>query len=778
MSPGRGRLRDSRFWIGTAAIGALLLCARPGAAADNILSRVRFESDGTWFRMSVLSRARWAHWTLGNPPRIILDLHDCVSRLPNAPGLFEIYLNRGPIKVFRTSQFDNRESSRRVRITLELTRVTEYEARRVGDQIQILVEDPTPHQPQVCGVTAHGYVESDPFLLPDLERGGTGSSGDRRDSGSAGISSADSRRGSARVSSRSPAGPAGRNPGLSASARPETARESDTKRSPSSMDESEPHLVTAVREIESLMKHKGFGRQQVSPGDGSAPAPGSDSRADSGPAVESPSSSRPGGGSDLAADSGGMTASRTFPGSPKSNGARKDEAREPDETRKAADSRKTEGAPETAAAGKLDDAMTAAGPDERSDRSPHSADRSGAGTASVATRSAGSRTLSTDGAEEPDDAEEPDEAQEPDGAQEPDAAREAGDADGDPPFDGIEDPGMIPPPDPSFAAAQSEDHRKSPAEKGAGTALGAPTANPAESGPAPAGPGPDAASVRDQAARRLVAQAAQLWVDGDTETACATADRAFRHYGAEPAGGQAGLLLREMRRATGQPGPDHPMENLPSAPDPEVIPTSAFVHLLQTFIDAGNDQEATRLAGAWGPSYPPETWSSRLQLALGEHSYAVRQVGEAIRHLERIPPGDSLESRSLLLRARLRDEAGDAAAALELYRKLAKLGSGPYQVRGMARTADLEFQMNRVEQARDAYQALLDAGAGEEEAWALYQLANCHLLLGDTARARSLYQDLVQRLPDAFWTPFARERLESLGWREDLVKKIEEMSQP
>lgn len=146
---------------------ALALLLRPARAAassvasaasgpqDFLLDSVRMSSDGRRFVLSIRTPAPWSHWTLGDPARIIVDLGTTRSRLPNAPGLYRVELGRGVLRSFRTSQHLNTPLDRRVRITLELSRVVAYEARRVGDEIQIVIPDDGSGKPwsQVVGAS-------------------------------------------------------------------------------------------------------------------------------------------------------------------------------------------------------------------------------------------------------------------------------------------------------------------------------------------------------------------------------------------------------------------------------------------------------------------------------------------------------------------------------------------------------------------------------------------------------------------------------------------------
>jgi hypothetical protein len=185
---------------------------------------------------------------------------------------------------------------------------------------------------------------------------------------------------------------------------------------------------------------------------------------------------------------------------------------------------------------------------------------------------------------------------------------------------------------------------------------------------------------------------------------------------------------------------------------------------------AGIDRAPTLPAASVGEAPPGEGTGNPglgpLQYAMGEGFLRAGDAAAAEEHLRMVPPGDSLHVPALLLIAVMQDRRGERESALETYRRVTALGPGPYLARGLARTADLEFQLGRVHEALASYERLLRSGPlRDEEVWAIYQAGNCHLLLGESESAEERYETVAKLWPQSFWAPFAKERLEEMTWR-------------
>lgn len=568
-------------------------------AADYRLDRIRIENDGGYFRLSVPLEAPWAHWTLDDPPRIVLDLGQTTSYMPKAPGLYQVRLDRGPVTTLRTSQFRYAPLDHRARITLELSESVPYEARRVGQEIQILIPDPEPRVPAALVL------------------------------GSDGLSVA---------TAATPPGTAG------------SSRETGQRRT-------EELPARTLREALELLGRDAH--VSVEPLAGSAP--------------DEPF---------LAGDRPEGNRLRRVASRPVTSEPPKAEAPAPD--------------------------------------------------------SASRRPL-------------------------PAAAKPA-----QPP---LEDPLLD---TKTLLETLVRGLEQGPA--GSDSSLGSPSEG-AASGGAPSVEA-STAEVRERAALRLLQKAVAACDGGDEEKAITAADRAFKFYRGTTSGDQAGLLLRELFLVHGERVKADLLTGIPELPDTTRIPPAVFLRMVERQEQQSDFVEVDRLLRTWGPQYDPIPELARLRVALGEAFLRARKTDLAREHLEQIPQGDENEPRGLLLLARLHDESGEKQKALELYRRAAALPASLYQLRGLARAADLEFQTGLVEEALASYSLLLESRPpSDEEAWAVYQVSNCHFLLGDPGRARVGYEAVARRWPQSVWAPFAKERLEELAWREQRSGKSRESSQ-
>lgn len=193
-----------------------------------------------------------------------------------------------------------------------------------------------------------------------------------------------------------------------------------------------------------------------------------------------------------------------------------------------------------------------------------------------------------------------------------------------------------------------------------------------------------------------------------------------------------------------------------------------FRRLLDRAQANGDAGSVERLLEEWAPRYGAVEGLSGVHYQAGESLVRAGAWAEARERLRLVPAHDSLASRAALLIALSHEREGDKESAIKAYRQVDSLGAGTSAgARARARIADLEFQLGRVREALAGYERMLQASPPrDEEAWGLYQTGNCHYLLGDRESARARYQRLAERWPDSFWTPFARERLEELSWRD------------
>ncbi len=150
------RMRTKVSWKAVAGVGVLLLlvcgvllatsdpaCAAntdpppgPPLPVEGLLLR---QTSQEW-TLQFLFSGPWSHWSMGSPPRIVIDLLNARSRLPAAPGLYTMELPDGPVKILRTSQFRDELGDRRVRITLVLRRPVAYSTEDVGGAKLLRIE--------------------------------------------------------------------------------------------------------------------------------------------------------------------------------------------------------------------------------------------------------------------------------------------------------------------------------------------------------------------------------------------------------------------------------------------------------------------------------------------------------------------------------------------------------------------------------------------------------------------------------------------------------------
>ncbi|MCA9728598.1 MAG: hypothetical protein KC729_12995 [Candidatus Eisenbacteria bacterium] len=116
-----GRSMAGRFRTGMMSASLLAVLAAPAGAveneAKNHVSLARFSSEGEWFVVNIDTSAPWAHWTLANPARIIVDLGDAMSELPNAPGLYETPMPAHEQKALPASESMHTPTAHPVRFT-------------------------------------------------------------------------------------------------------------------------------------------------------------------------------------------------------------------------------------------------------------------------------------------------------------------------------------------------------------------------------------------------------------------------------------------------------------------------------------------------------------------------------------------------------------------------------------------------------------------------------------------------------------------------------------
>jgi len=755
-----------RRWCELAVVVAMLsaVASTPARsdAAQNKVSNVTFANDGQWLEVNIESTGSWAHWTLGNPPRIIVDISDAVSELPEAPGLYEKALTSGPVRRFRTSQFSNTSLDRRVRMTLELSEAKSYEAKRVGQNIVIRIKDNSPAG-ALFAVKGTPVPSSPNRAIKSNE---SSTSQDEADSLAEEFVDISKLRAllASSIEKNSAPDDEPSEPAAKKTKKPEAAKPTVPK----------PKPTAAVE------KPKPASKPNV-PRPSPTVTPKTAPPQDAAPTLPEP---------DLAATKSDMQA-RIAAALTKIDEEPTDEANDSD--------RPTETNPD---GGRLSNALAAVfepvsdpAPVPRLPRpgeSPDDAlDESNPPTAAV--------EAEDDLAAVETDSDERDETQKEPALAELPAASDEDTPDEDTPSAPPEDPAK----DDLAAADRNEDERVEDAKSrledllGPGGELGEPSPDaPAEIDVPPVASidqlpedWDDSDEVEDEVfdptemhavrAAGLLIGAVSDWVRGDLEGAYARADRIHRYYPGSPAGEQAGLLVAEIHHLRGDDAMAAAVTPIAAAPNPEMLPLEFFSRLLENlWVHERFEHLATRLE-QWNKLYPRHEWFADFHYRLGTRSYRLRDQELAERHLVLVPEGNAREPKSLLMRARLFDEADSTEAALRLYEQLARLEPHGYAQRGLSRSADLHFQLDHIPEALRLYEKVRSRHpTSDEDAWALYQIGNCQIQLGDDASAQEAYTELVKNNPNSYWFEFAEERLRSLEWSGDMARRIEELSQP
>lgn len=633
------------------------------------ISSARFSCEGEWFVVRIDTAAPWAHWTLANPARIIVDLGDAVTEMPNAPGLYEIEMPEGPIRRLRTSQFMNTALDRRVRFTFELDKIAVYEARRVGSYIEVRIAD-RERAPRSWELTPAGFREVSATTRATASTTATAST-NAVATAPANVAATTPADPSANVTPTAPAtGPVSSSVSTPMRLRDALAAAFDTAKTQGS-------TVSIAHGTESSSKGS------RTPQDASREAPAAKNEPGDVAAKSATPASSASAASDTAQDERPAKSARqsdTVDGSDSADASPTKSARLDDEA--------------------LDEARISLEQLLGAENVNH-------------VREVHGKTVEED-------------------------------------FISRADLLLDPIPD-SLGSIVEDDY-----------ALDQP-AEPSE-------------VVRERAARRILVQAVEAWTAGQAARALSLCERVRRHYAPYPSAQQSLVLEREIHLAQGDRALAASLPAYPVVPDSGVIPLQGFLRFLEEHWKREQVDQIERLAETWGAFYPGGSWLERTRFALGEHYYRNRDLPRAEQYLASIAHEDSLGPRALAMRARLRDEAGDKEGALALYEMLATLEPGPYQLRGLARTADLQFQSGEVDSALAVYRVIESSAPDPTETpWAMFQIGNCHTLLGDPRSAARAYEKVIADFPTSYWAEAARSQLQSLEWQKDLARQVEGM---
>ena len=112
----------------------------------------------------------------------------------------------------------------------------------------------------------------------------------------------------------------------------------------------------------------------------------------------------------------------------------------------------------------------------------------------------------------------------------------------------------------------------------------------------------------------------------------------------------------------------------------------------------------------------------------------------------------------LLGMAHMEERAWDAADDLML--NVQATGGVALAYRALAARADIRYQKGAFSDAMSFYKELLadDVPAVEME-WALFQVGNCWVALGDFGKAKAYFTYVIENSTEGFWVSFARLRI-------------------
>lgn len=656
---------------------------------DRLLEEVRFDASGGRFVMAIPIDSPWSHWTLGNPPRIIVDLGGTRSRLPNAPGLYEKSLAQGVVKSFRTSQHVNSPLDRRVRLTLELSRIVPYEARRVGNEIQI--------------------------VIPEGEFSSKWSSSVRGE-------------GSAAAEATLPAShtttPASQTTPPASQEHAETVKASHAS-TPSPLLPPEDELASAEQAAD--VAHDVVRQLEAN----------------------------------------GMAAAGSASSLPNTKHAPANDPIQP--------------AP-TAAGTKVEHAVPAHEVSEHTteplDRAAHAADPAEQAAANPRKPAQAKPSPATHSKDVKSLRAALEDAVGKDNVRDLNHEHEA------PVSTGAEhevDPSEHAEAAPTEAVGTHSSHETlAPAAHASDESESEPASSADEDLQQEEDPPPVPVSeMHERNAEKSYAEALKRYLHGEPTAAIKYCRRARKYYPECEATGHASLLLRELWILNGNDVEADQLTGVSAAPDSAWMPIEVLTRLLDGHKQQKNWLELERLLREWGPHYVLDERLTDLHWALAQAFLEQKKRDPARDHLLEIPDAHPLGPRALLLLAQMSEDEGARADAAELYRRLSYLASSVWQQRGLARTADLSFQAGEIAGSLESYEALLESRPPpDEEVWAVFQVANCLLLLGDLAGAKLRYETVSTRWPKSYWAPFAQERLEAMAWNRDLSKRIEATAKP
>ena len=270
-------------------------------------------------------------------------------------------------------------------------------------------------------------------------------------------------------------------------------------------------------------------------------------------------------------------------------------------------------------------------------------------------------------------------------------------------------------------------------------------------------------STWEVAAARLVEDAQASYLEGDTAQAMELLRRCERFYADTDPGRQATLLCRLFLRTWGRvvEADLHPR---PPREGPWPLLTNATMERLFHQAGANGDLDlAAQVVDAWGQAQPHLPRFARAALSLAQSYLDKSRKSEAAVWIARAMEADArleLSTRALLLHASSRAAAGAWEDADALLARAEARADSSLLFRVRTTRADLCYRSARYREAAQLYAKIAEQDAPPVETeWALYQLGNCWLFLGDAERAEQYFSRVMEGPADGFWAPFARMRL-------------------
>jgi len=279
----------------------------------------------------------------------------------------------------------------------------------------------------------------------------------------------------------------------------------------------------------------------------------------------------------------------------------------------------------------------------------------------------------------------------------------------------------------------------------------------------------------DVAAARLLEEAQEAYLVGDTATCLDRLLTSDRFYADTDPGRQATLLRHLLLQSWGRVveadlGPRAPREG------PWLLLADDVLNRLVLRALAADDMAfAEKLLTVWRQTDPQRTvWAKRaLQLAnsLMDKDQGARAAGW-IRQALGADPQLLVSARPLMLLAMAQADQGAWKDAEALLRRAEKTADGDLKYRARTSLADLHYRRGQYDQAIGVYQGLLEEGVpAVERQWALYQLGVCAEAKGDLDEAKSYWGRVVDEGAGGFWVPFARTRLARLEGEERVATR-------